>query len=331
MNFNSGYRQKIKAVCLVDSTRSLLLYALIYGKEQFESTFFFVSDAISENVCDKLTSFKKLSRINFTKKGFISRFLIRYLLHHSAYLRWPFLNDVPIYGADHLWFSSLLIKKRQITVIEDGLANYSESTILQTIIPKHTILYGMAFGPLLCKGAYGYSNQASHIMLTGITKIPDCIKSKVLIVNMFKLWHDFEDKRFLLNLFGVTTDDFSLLQKKRILILTQPYNVDIGDEELIKIYQNVANKYDKEDILIKKHPRDTIKYELYFPDITVYSKKIPVELFALLENNFTDVYTICSTAIFSFPDTIQKHFLGTVCHPLLLEKYGKITMENFIQ
>ena len=39
MNFKLGSLGKIKAVCLVDSTRSLLLYALIYGKEQFESTF----------------------------------------------------------------------------------------------------------------------------------------------------------------------------------------------------------------------------------------------------------------------------------------------------
>lgn len=329
MNFKLGSLGKIKAVCLVDSTRSLLLYALIYGKEQFESTFFFVSDAISADVCHKLIYSKRLSRIKFNAKNFLGRFLSRYFLYHCAYFRWPFLKYIPIYGADHLWFSSLLIKKRKITVIEDGLANYSESTIKQTIISKHSFFYRISFGPLLCKGAYGYSDQVTHVMLTGITTIPECIKNKAVIVDILDLWKAFDGKRFLLNLFGVTNSDLSILQKKRVLILTQPFNVDIGDEELIKIYHSVVRKYRKEDILIKTHPRDTINFETYFPGITVYSKKIPVELFALLGINFTDIYTICSTAIFSFPDTIQKHFLGTVCHPLLLEKYGKITMENF--
>lgn len=321
--------KNIQAVCLVDSTRSLLLYALVYGKKQFESTFFFVSDAISIDVCGRLPYFKNLSRQKFNRKGFLVRFFSRFFLYHCAYFRWPFLKYVPIYGADHLWYSSLLIKKRKITVIEDGLANYKESTIMQTIICKHQILYRMSFGTLLCKGAYGYSDQVSHIILTGITTIPDCIKDKAIVINMFKLWMEFPDKKFLLNLFRVTTNDLSLIQNKRILILTQPFNVDIGDEELIKIYQKVISKHKKEHILIKTHPRDTINFELYFPDITIYSKKIPVELFALLGINFSDVYTICSTAIFSFPDTIRKHFLGTVCHPLLLQKYGKITMEDF--
>ena len=331
MNFRLNYSKKIEAVCLVDSTRSLLLYALVYGKDQFESTFFFVSDAISVDVCNKLVYFKKLSRQKFCNKGFIGRFLTRYFLCHCAYLRWPFLKSVPIYGADHLWFSSLLVRKRSITVIEDGLSNYNESTIMETIIDKHQILYRKSFGPLLCKGAYGYSDQVPQVILTGITTIPECIKNKVVVINMFDLWKAFEDKIFLLSLFGFTVNDLSILQKKHILILTQPYNVDIGDEELIKIYQKVVQSYRKEDILIKTHPRDTINYELYFQDITVYSKKMPVELFALVGVNFTDIYTICSVAIFSFPDTIQKHFLGTACHPLLLEKYGKITMEDFAQ
>ena len=36
----------ITAVCFVDSVYSMLLYLLVYGKKQFESTYFFVSEAI---------------------------------------------------------------------------------------------------------------------------------------------------------------------------------------------------------------------------------------------------------------------------------------------
>ncbi|MCO7112622.1 hypothetical protein NIB75_08740 [Bacteroides uniformis] len=44
----------ITAVCFVDSVYSMLLYLLVYGKKQFESTYFFVSEAISVEVQSKL-------------------------------------------------------------------------------------------------------------------------------------------------------------------------------------------------------------------------------------------------------------------------------------
>lgn len=44
----------LKAVCFVDSTYTMLIYMLVYGKEQFDKTFFFISDAFSSEFQSKL-------------------------------------------------------------------------------------------------------------------------------------------------------------------------------------------------------------------------------------------------------------------------------------
>ena len=47
----------LKAVCFVDSTYTMLIYMLVYGKEQFDKTFFFISDAFSFRVNSSIRNF----------------------------------------------------------------------------------------------------------------------------------------------------------------------------------------------------------------------------------------------------------------------------------
>ncbi len=88
-----------------------------------------------------------------------------------------------------------------------------------------------------------------------------------------------------------------------MIILTQPYNIQIGDDNLIEIYRKIIDKYNSEEVVIKTHPRDNLDYEKAFPGVKVYSKKVPAELFALLGIHFDDVYTINSTSIYSMMST----------------------------
>lgn len=317
----------VKYVCFVDSAYSLLLYILLYGKVQFESTFFFASDAISKSICGKIKFYKFLSKRKLSSSPLAIRVLSRFILSRISYLRWPFLKTVPIYGADHLWFTPALLKKRSMTVLEDGLTNYSYKAMTQTLSLKHHSLYKWIAGTFMCEGEFGYSSQVHKVILTGKFAIPDCIKNKTELVDLLDLWTR-ADKEFIQNLFDLTYDDVCMIKSKRIMVLTQPYEEMIGTEELLKIYRRIVNLFKSEEVLIKTHPRDTIDYAGAFPNITVYSKKIPVELFVLLGINFTDVYTITSASIYSFPDSVKKHFLGTECHPLLMKKCGKMTMEN---
>lgn len=310
----------LKAVCFVDSTHTLLLYLLIYGKNQFESTFFFISNAISEHVRLKMRYYKFWSYTKFVKRNFIYRLLYRILLFRISYYKWPFLKKLPIYGHDHLWFVPALLKNRSMIVIEDGEVNYSMEYLERSMNKKHKFLYKMLFGPKAASGDYGSSLQAKEILLTNYRPIPYCIKNKTKIVNMIELWENFKDKSFVLDVFGLTNDDISILKTKKILILTQPMaSIDV----LKDIYGGIINKYDSKDVVLKTHPRETTDYSKLFPNVTVFTKQVPAELFSLLGIFFTDIYTITSTAIFSFPQESKKHYLGEMFLNRIINKYAK--------
>lgn len=49
-----------------------------------------------------------------------------------------------------------------------------------------------------------------------------------------------------------------------MIILTQPYNIQIGDDNLIEIYRKIIDKYNSEEVVIKTHPRDNLDYERHF-------------------------------------------------------------------
>lgn len=312
---------EVKAVFMVASTYSLLLYYMVFGKDQFQKTFFFVSDAISDTVQNKMKYVEYLSFKKYSSHPRWIQVIIRFFLYKISYIRWPFLRTAPLYGGDHLWFAPSLIRSRDLLVFEDGLANYDRRELERTISFKHKWLYKFLYGPFMCEGEYGMSKQVKKIFLTGLDTIPDLVRDKSEIIDINKLWQSC-DQEYIFNLFNLSIEDVELIKKKKVLLLSQPYNIDIGDQALVDIYNDILSGYSPDDIIIKTHPRDTLNFSHYFPGIDILTKKIPAELFAFIGLNFTDIYTINSTAIFSFPKKCNLHYLGYRVHPTLLEKYG---------
>ena len=317
----SNKYSEVKAVLLVASTYSLLLYYIVCGKEQFEKTFFFVSDAISKDVQKKMKFVQYLSFQQYSSYKHWLQIIIRFILYRFSYIKWPFLKSVPLYGGDHLWFSPGLVKKRKITVFEDGLANYDYRELERTLSFNPKWIYKFLYGPLMCEGEYGRAKQVQKLYLTGLDVIPEVVNEKTEIINIKKLWNNC-DQSYIFDLFSLSIEEVEMIKTKKVLLLSQPYNIDIGDRELVNIYNNILTNYSPNDVIIKTHPRDTLDFSKYFPGIVVFTKKIPAELFAFIGVNFTDIYTINSTAIFSFSKDCNLHYLGYRCHPGLLEKYG---------
>lgn len=319
----------LKAVCFVDSTYTMLIYMLVYGKEQFDKTFFFISDAFSSEFQSKLKYKEFLSYVKMTSQPFVLRVLCRFWLKCTAYMKWPFLCTLPIFGQDHLWYTPALLRKRSMVVIEDGLANYIESALVRPSTMKHKWLYRLLFGSSMCYGEYGNSKYASQVVLTGaMGSIPACLKEKAILVDIRKLWETCDYKDYILDMFSFNKEEIEKLREKKVIILAQPFNQGVGDEVMREIYQGIINQYNAEDVVIKTHPRDTMDYRGMFPDVMVYSKKMPAELFSLIGLYFTDAYTINSTSIFSFPKKCKKHLLGFKCHPELLNVYGQFEIEE---
>lgn len=318
---NKRYKD-VNSVYFVASTYSLLLYYMVYGRKQFEKTFFFVSDAISIDVQKKMKYVHYFSCNKFNTLGHFRQILYKIWIYRFSDLKWPFIKSVKFYGGDHLWFSPGILKDRQIIVFEDGLANYNFKTMERTLSFKRKWLYKFLYGPLMCEGEYGLSKQVSKLYLTGIRPIHMGIKDKVEIIDVKKLW-DNCDQEYIIQLFDFTQDDINLIRSKKVLLLSQPFNVVIGDQGLVDVYMKVLSNYMVEDVLIKTHPRDTLDYSKYFPGVTIFTKKVPAEFLAFIGCNFTDVYTINSTSVFSFPKNINIHYLGYKCHSGLIQKYGE--------
>ena len=93
----------------------------------------------------------------------------------------------------------------------------------------------------------------------------------------------------------------------------------------MKLYGQIVNNYDKNNLIIKTHPRDNIPYEQLFPGIVVFRKKVPSQLIDLVGVHFKKAITVFSSAALSFAYPIQVDWYGTEIHPKVLSIYGHYT------
>ena len=170
--------------------------------------------------------------------------------------------------------------------------------------------------------------RASKIFLTEIHEIPSNIKEKVEIIDIFKLWHDLkkDNKEKILNIFGLNLNKIKRLEKRKILLLTQPLSEDniLSEKEKVNLYKKVLAEYNQEEIIIKAHPREKTDYQLFFPKIEIIENIIPIELLRLNNFEVEEVITLFSTGVLSYKDKAKISFYGTEVHPRLLEKFGSL-------
>jgi hypothetical protein len=76
---------------------------------------------------------------------------------------------------------------------------------------------------------------------------------------------------------------------------------------------------DKSKLVIKPHPRESTDYSFFFPDICVFTLKIPIQLLDMLGVRFKIAYTVSSSALVSFPYKIKKRYWA-YSHPKLLRE-----------
>lgn len=258
-----------------------------------------------------------------------------------------------IYLHDHIKKSNLLlnlIKKKDIFLIEDGTSNYSEKninkefrTIQKDKYKEKNIILRLkiwTFKKFISKSlknyqAYGISEKIKKIYLTGLLPIPDAIKNKVELFNIFDKWEKLESsrKRDILKLFDINTECLQNIENDReekVLLLTQPLSEDriITEEEKIEIYKNIIQEKKLKKLYLKAHPREKTEYEKVLKkfgiEIVRIENSFPIELLKLLKIEFSKVITIFSTAALNFKNSSEIEFIGTEKYPKLYEVFGKI-------
>lgn len=313
-------------VCLEDSAYSLFLYFLISSKEEIESTYYFFSDGIPQTVCRFFQSQSHFFNPRYCKNRKIYhpvRFFYSLFLRWTAAWRWPFLKTANLYGLEICFFSPMLVGYRKMVSIEDGFSNY----FVVDRKPKLPYLKRLFFGPLInCEFPGRDAKHLSKVVLTGMcdTGYPTDIEIEWL--DMQKAWDisSNEKKQLILNIYAITADDIKELQQRDEIVLTQTLSEDnvITEEEKITFYKQMLKGKELSKVLIKPHPREKTDYARYFPGAFVFKKKVPMQFLNLLGIRYKKVYTICSTAAFSFPYKTDVMFLGSECHPNIVEKYG---------
>lgn len=298
-------------IVITESSYTLLLIFLIYGTE--------------EKIIITSDNMKKLNlKIDYKIKLFkIKLFYFFYLLYLKFYLlKYDKKRYKRVIGSGHLIYSNFIIRDKEFIMIEDGLKNYNvKQDVNKSRIKKLKYFLGYLPPEIEMK-------RASKIFLTEIHEIPSNIKEKVEIIDIFKLWHDLkkDNKEKILNIFGLNLNKIKRLEKRKILLLTQPLSEDniLSEKEKVNLYKKVLAEYNQEEIIIKAHPREKTDYQLFFPKIEIIENIIPIELLRLNNFEVEEVITLFSTGVLSYKDKAKISFYGTEVHPRLLEKFGSL-------
>lgn len=319
---------KITRVCLVNTVYSLFLYLLYSKEDELNHTYYFFGREIARSIREKFPNHYFIyysGKVNIV----VNHFFLFFKLFIFRYIKWPFLKYSDIFCQDHLICSKFIIGKHSYTFIEDIpkaisialLKKRNRQSFIRKIIKNILNKY--------ISGTIGYTwannSQCKELILSVDDNVPYIENKKKHIVPIRTTWENIsqEKKEYILNIFNVSSDDITAFKQRTHLILTQPFSSDINisEDDQIQIYNNIIKKYDPSILIIKRHPRDLINYNKFFPDVFVFDKPIPMQIFLLLEelNNIKKVITITSTAIDLFPDTVEKEWVGSSVNPTLLK------------
>lgn len=217
----------------------------------------------------------------------------------------------------------ILLKKDYI-LYEEGIVNYN--------------FQGVWWSKLLEKMKikiknYGRNGNAQKIYLTGLASVPKEISSKVEIINLKELWNkkSILEQNKILEIFSFDLNTKEKIKDKNIILFTQPLSEDliITEDEKIKIYSKIIEKYPKNKLIIKTHPREKTDYKNLFKECLVLNNPFPFEILNLLDIKFDKVITLFSTAALGLGKEIEVDFYGTEVHPKILERFG--SCENIMK
>lgn len=275
--FDVKITNEIEKIICVESLYSLFLYEKIVGN--FDKTLLLTSDRLPSVILNRLPNYIYIkydmflqSLLNEGLKGRVLHRLGGYYPPGFESIKKIIESDKVIkYGHDHILISCML-KKKDIIIIEDGLANYvkQKNTISQKYFPFFKVK--------------GYSSVTKKIYLTGLIKIPSKLKNKHEIVNIKKL-----DSKSIFNNFS------SDLANTKKIIITQPFFDDgyLSESEHKYLYKKLYLKILSTEVFIKPHPRDSIDYS--FLSTNILDKNVPIEIIYQAAE-LTDIYSVNSTA-----------------------------------
>ena len=302
-------------IILTESNYTLLLIFLVYG---CDNKIIITSDGMKELNLNIEYEVKKI------KNKILFAFYLLYL--RIYFLKFNKKKYKRVIGSGHLIYSNLVIKNKEFIMFEDGFRNYGIKNQKGTNIQK-------------LKSIFGYLSpkkeiiKAKKIYLTSFTKLYPGLKEKVEVININTLWQkkSEHEKQKILHIFGLDSKISKKIYEKKYLLLTQPLSEDniLSEEEKIEIYRKILKNYNQSKVIIKPHPREKTDYKIFFPDVGIIEKKVPIELLELCGFKIEEVITIFSTGILNFKNKAKLSFYETEINSKLFKKFG--SMDHIIK
>lgn len=224
-------------------------------------------------------------------------------------------------------FSSFYCKY-PITLIEDGTANYTSYETIQKSSYKNKLLKKIIYDFCLIGNMgeyriYGYDKYINHIVLTGISQVPDELKDKVELVSLDYLWNRL-DSKYRNEINNIFEFDFELFNNKTIFLLQEFER--FSEEFEVDYNLELLSKYNKNEIVIKAHPRQKESFinKIKKNGYEVCMSSFPAELIFLNRVMIKKIITICSSAAYNFIGYCDVEILGTEYFNKICNKIGYI-------
>lgn len=332
----------ITNVCVAPSLFSFFHYLLLVDEHIARyHTYYFLNDTVSPKVREQLISTYYSQRPDSTFIFALKKRLRKIGIAFFKTIKYPFLNTARIYAFDYPVLC-IYIGNRPYEMLSDApqcftyhMRENSEEYQRQ-IARRHTLLWWvqkLIYGDIYAD-YYGNNKWCQCIHLLEENQSPILDSKNVKIQSLEELWSNAtESKRqFIISLFGLNSEDISLLRNKPIIFFTQPLIEDckLSYDDYCDLLNKLFSHYDKNDIIIKTHPRDKFDYSKYFPEIAVYSKTVNSQLLQLLGLSPKRVVTFCSSAVEAFPESVECDYYGTNVHPSVQAFFGDYKLKRFV-
>ena len=323
----------------MDTVYTLLLYYLICGID--ENDIFIMSGGIPKEIRKNikhiyfphfrhddipdsnliLIIFKRLQIIAKRAYGIIKLRIMLFFKTRNY--------DVEVYGQGHLNFSFPLYEYENSYIIEDGLGNYMD--LAEPDYSQSKLLRFFGFYTNDLNEGFGTHKNIKKVYLTK-NEVPKIIKNKVEIINMQKIWQGLSEneKNKILDIFNINLDEIDL-NGESVLILTEPLTEEnfITIEDEIAIYNDMIEKFNEKNIIIKPHPRDSKNYYKIFPDTKIIDKYFPIELLSLIGIEPSIACSMVSTALLNFKKSKIYVYNGELKNEILIN--GRENLINLIK
>ena len=325
--------EDVTHVCVASNLYPFIQYYLLMDDDTvFHHTYYFFNDTIPENIQQHFPC-SVYKYINRSIKDKIFKRVHKIQLRYFKYSQFPFLQSAEIYAYD-IPYLNLCIGNRPYKLLADApcyltlLTQENSQEYIRNEEHANSLsgkIQAFFFGDIYIH-FHGNNSQCQTILLTEENTSPVLKGKEVLIQPLNTLYESSskEKQTFLKNVLHISDRDIDFIKSRPNLFFSQPMTKDCGltEAEYVDVLARLFKNYPPHSIMIKVHQRDTFDYKKYFPDVELFSKPVNSQLLYIFGLRPKRLFTICSSAIEGYPESIECDYYGVHLHPKIEHFFG---------